>query len=159
MARNMQFIPNFRILEAVAHGNRAAGTSNLHGAKVDMQNDTCICALIEMGGITATAVTSIGWQTSDDDGVTWTEAPDTDVTVAATDDDEYFVSEYHKPLSRWVRVTISRATANAALRSAQYILGGPRKSPTHKTSGEVGAGDGYGTEYSVHQFIGGQGAA
>ena len=158
MARNMQFINNFRILDAIAYGNRSAGTSDLEGETADVQNDSCICALVEFGAIVAAAVTSLVWQESDDNNV-WSDVDGTDVTVAADADNTYFATELHKPLKRYARIKVNRATQNATLRSAQYIIGGPRKAPTHKTEGEVGAGDGYGTEYSVHQFIGGQGAA
>lgn len=149
--RNMNFTPNFAIQEMVAQGNRSAGTTDLNGITADCQDYDCITGVVEMGTITASAVTTLKWQGSDDDS-TFVDLEDVEVSVAATDDNEYFVLELHHPLNRYNRVVIERATANAALRSAYYILGGPRKA-----GGNMAAE--YPQEANVHFFIGGQGPA
>ena len=155
--RNMQFVPNFRILDAIAQTSRSAGSSDLNGKAIDCQNDACIVALVEMAAITAGAVTSLKWQGSDDN-TTFVDLDGMSVSVAADQDNEYFVLELHKPLNRYNRLVVERSTQNAAIRSAQYILGGPRKAPTF-VDGDAGSGDGYGDTYTLAQFIGGQGAA
>ena len=168
--RNMQFVPNFRIVEAIAQGNRSAGSSNVNGVSLDCQNDSCVVALVEFGAITAGAVTSLQWEGSDD-GSTWAALDSMNTPVAADDDNQYFVTELHKPLNRYNRIVVRRATQNATIRSAQYIVGGARKVPTN-VDGDAGHGDGYGVRghtvagaeqasgtYNLSQFIGGQGEA
>ena len=142
--RNMNFTPNFAMQEMVATANRAAASTDLNGITADCQDWACIVGLVEFGTISANAVTTVRWQGSDDDSA-WVDLEGTELSVAANDDDEYFVNELHFPLNRYNRIVIERATANAAIRSAQYIFGGPRKAPVD-----------YPSDYTVKFNIGGQ---
>ena len=126
MAQN--FLPEHRISIAVAASARAAGQTAINGAALDMQGYEGAVAIIEMGTLAATAVTSIKWQQSD----TTTDFSDlegTGVAIAADDDDKIFVSELYKPTKRYVRLVVSRGTANATLRAATYIQYKARSAP------------------------------
>ena len=63
MAQN--FLPEHRISIAIAASSRTAGQTAISGAMVDMQGYEGVVAVVEMGTIAATAVTSIKWQQSD----------------------------------------------------------------------------------------------
>ena len=126
----MNFTPNMSIEEAIASGDRSAGTSDINGETVDFQGWLgSVVAVVEFGTIAATAVTSLKWQGSDN-GTAWKDLVGTEVAVPANDDDEYYVVELHFPRHRYNRIVVERGTANAAVRSAQYILCGPRKAVT-----------------------------
>ena len=77
--------------------------------------------------------------------LTWSTLDATEVDVGAGDDNEYFLLDLHKPQNRYNRIRVNRGTANAALRSAQYIIGGHRKAPEDS-----------GTNYNAYFHIGGE---
>ena len=148
MAQN--FLPEHRISIAVAASARAAGQTAINGAMVDMQGYEGVVAVVEMGTIAATAVTSIKWQQSD----TTTDADFTDLEGTGIDitddddDDKIFVSELYKPTKRYVRVVVVRGTANSALRAATYIQYKPREAPVSQGTGvnsELNVGPAEGT--------------
>ena len=128
MAQN--FLPEHRISIAVAPSARAAGQTAINGAMVDMQGYEGVVAVVEMGTIAATAVTSIKWQQSDTTtSADFSDLEDTALTIADDDDDKIFVSELYRPTKRYVRIVVARATANAALRAATYIQYKARSAP------------------------------
>ena len=128
MAQN--FLPEHRISIAVAASARAAGQTAINGAMVDMQGYEGAVAIIEMGTIAATAVTSIKWQQSDTTtAADFSDLEGTGIAIAADDDDKIFVSELYKPTKRYVRLVVSRGTANATLRAATYIQYKARSAP------------------------------
>ena len=129
------FVYNNRMQEAIASANRAAGNTVINGKSLDFSGWLGgAVTVVEMGDIAATAVTSIVMEATDDDPTgaspDWKELDDTELTVAPTDDGKYFVIEVFNPRHRYMRVKVKRATANAAVRSAYYILHGPRKAVT-----------------------------
>ena len=144
MSKNMNFSNNHAFIEAVAHGSRSAGTADINGASVNTHNAECIVAVIEFGAISATAVTAVKWQGREDGG-SWADVPNSEITIEPDDDNQYFVLDLHKPTYTNSRIVIERGTANAALRSAQYIVGGLRKAPRDS-----------GTGYTVQLNIGGE---
>ena len=128
MAQN--FLPEHRISIAVAASARAAGQTAINGANLHMQGYEGAVAIIEMGTIAATAVTSIKWQQSDTTtSADFSDLEGTGIDIAADDDDKIFVSELYKPTKRYVRIVVARATANAALRAATYIQYKARSAP------------------------------
>ena len=128
MAQN--FLPKHRSSIAIAAGSRTAGQTAINGAMVDMQGYEGVVAVVEMGTIAATAVTSIKWQQSDTTtSADFSDLEGTGIAIAADDDDEIFVSELYKPTKRFVRLVVSRGTANAALRAATYIQYKARSAP------------------------------
>ena len=147
MAQN--FLPEHRISIAVAASARAAGQTAINGAMVDMQGYEGVVAVVEMGTIAATAVTSIKWQQSDTTtAADFTDLERTGLAIADDDDDKIFVSELYKPTKRYVRTVVARATANAALRAATYIQYKPREAPVSQGTGvnsELNVGPAEGT--------------
>ena len=141
MAQN--FLPEHRISIAVAASARAAGQTAINGAALDMQGYEGAVAIIEMGTIAATAVTSIKWQQSDTTtSADFSDLEGTGIAIAADDDDKIFVSELYKPTKRYVRAVVERGTADAALRAATYVQYKARTAP-------VVQGTGVTTELSV----------
>ena len=147
MAQN--FLPEHRISIAVAASARAAGQTGINGAMVDMQGYEGVVAVVEMGTIAATAVTSIKWQQSDTTSSgDFTDLEGTGLAIADDAGDEIFVSELYKLTKRYVRIVVARATANAALRAATYIQYKPREAPVSQGTGvnsELNVGPAEGT--------------
>ena len=128
MAQN--FLPEHRISIAVAASARAAGQTGINGANLDMQGYEGAVAVVEMGTIASTAVTSIKWQQSDTTtSADFSDLEGTGIAIADDDDDKIFVSELYKPTKRYVRLVVSRGTANATLRAATYIQYKARSAP------------------------------
>ncbi len=101
MAQN--FLPEHRISIAVAASARAEGQTAINGAMVDMQGYEGVVAVVEMGTIAATAVTSIKWQQSDTTtAADFSDLEGTGIDIADDDDDEIFVSELYRPTKRYV---------------------------------------------------------
>ena len=150
--KNMNFTPNFFGQEMVAHGNRTAAATNLNGTSVDCENVECLTAIVEFGTISATAVTSLQWQNSDDNSA-WADIEDASASVPANDDNEYYVMELIKPEKRYNRLVVERGTANAGLRSAQYWAGGLRYTRGASDDGSF-AYSNYPAEYHVNVHIG-----
>ncbi len=140
------FLPEHRISIAVAASARAAGQTAINGAVLDMQGYEGVVAVVEMGTIAATAVTSIKWQQSDT--TDFSDLEGTGIDIADDDDNEIFVSELYKPTKRYVRVVVDRGTANAALRAATYIQYKARTAPVTQGTGvnsELNVGPAEGT--------------
>ena len=140
------FLPEHRISIAIAAGSRTAGQTAINGAMVDMQGYEGVVAVVEMGTIAATAVTSIKWQQSDT--TDFSDLEGTGIDIADDGDNEIFVSELYKPTKRYVRVVVDRGTANAALRAATYIQYKARTAPVTQGTGvnsELNVGPAEGT--------------
>lgn len=120
----------------------AAGTTAINGAGLNMAGYDGVLVVVPFGAITATAVTSIKLQQSDDDGSSdsYGDVEGTGQTVADTDDDKTFYIDVQRPTKQYVRVVVSRGTANAVVGGATYIQYRARtKSPSHgsNVSGET----------------------
>ena len=134
MAQN--FLPEHRISIAVAAGSRTAGQTTINGAMVDMQGYEGVVAVVEMGTIASTAITSIKWQQSDTTtSADFSDLEGTGLAIADDAGDEIFVSELYKPTKRYVRIVVARAIANAALRAATYVQYKPREAPVSQGTG------------------------
>ena len=134
MAQN--FLPEHRISIAIEASSRTAGQTAINGAMVDMQGYEGVVAVVEMGTIASTAVTSIKWQQSDTTtAADFSDLEGTGLAIADDADDEIFVSELYKPTKRYVRLVVSRGTANATLRAATYIQYKPREAPVSQGTG------------------------
>ena len=123
----MDLLSRLNWQEAITSTNRAAGLANINGRTVDTEAHQGVAAIVEFGAISGTAVTALKWQGSDDDS-TWVDLEGTKVVVGVTDDNQYFVTGLDLPVHRYVRLVVERATANAALRTAVYMLGRSRLS-------------------------------
>ena len=107
----------------------AAGITDLTSlSSVDMQNYESVMFIIQFGVITAGAATSVKCQQSADDS-SFADLEGTSQTVGDTDDSKAFIVDIVKPLDRYVRPVVSRATQTSAIESITAILYGPREMP------------------------------
>ena len=113
----------------------AAGTTDITDATViDMADFEGVVFIASFGAITAGAVTSLkaaGLATSSPTAIT-DDLAGTKATIIDTDDDKCVVLSIHKPILRYIRPWIDRATQNAVLNSIVAIQYGAKKQPvTH----------------------------
>lgn len=93
----------------------AAGTSSLNGTAVDMQGYDGVRAIYAIGTLTATQVTSLKAQDSADN-VTFADiAGATTSAMADADSNKLLVLDVYRPVHRYVRFVLVRATANAVV--------------------------------------------
>jgi len=126
---------------AVASTDGASGSASIEGAVLDMDQYESVLVVIRMGAITSGAATSIKMQSGTDDTVS--DAADllgTSQTIVDTADNTVFYIDLVKPIERYVRLYISRATQASTVDSAMYIQYNPRTYPTTQgtsVSGEL----------------------
>lgn len=127
------------------HSNAvAAGSTDIEPSNgVDMQGFEGVTFLVAFGTITAGAVTGIRAQQSDDDGDSdgWSDLEGTAVAVADDDDNQVFYLDIFKPLKRYVRCVVDRATQNAVVDGIFAIQYGTRAAPTTHDATTVGGGE------------------
>lgn len=104
-----------------ANPGLAAGSGNADGDVVDMQNFRSLTAMLALGGIAASAETSLVWLHSDSAGSGFTEVAGSEVPIADDDDNEVVIMTYERVDKRYARLRVKRATANAAVAGAVYI--------------------------------------
>jgi len=132
----MELSKEATFLSAVTPTAGVAGTSDINGSTLDMQNHEAVLMLVRMGAITGSAVTSIKAQQGDQsDASDMSDLLGTDVTIADSDDDEVFGIDLIKPEKRYVRLVVNRATQNAVVAGAEYIQTGARKQPIAQAAG------------------------
>jgi hypothetical protein len=135
----MNLSKNCKISTAITPTAGAAGTSTINGTTLDTQDSEGVLIIVRMGTITTGAVTSIKVQQGDASNLS--DAADlagTGQTIADTDDDKTFYIDLYKPLKRYVRVVVSRATQNAVVASAEYFQYETRKMPVTHGAGVAG---------------------
>jgi hypothetical protein len=116
---------------AVTPTDGAAGTTDINGSICDMANFCGVLALVRMGTITASAVTSIKWQQGNESDMS--DAADlegTAITIADDDDEQVFATCLVEPEDRYVRIVVDRGTANAVVADAVYVRFNSRTMPT-----------------------------
>jgi hypothetical protein len=119
----------------------AAGTSTITPSTgVDARGFGGCMFIASFGTITATAVTSVEVHSSSDDGVNdaYALVPDTEVTVADSDDGKAVVVDVTVPRERYLKCVVLGGTANAVLDSITAILYDPSELPTSRDSTVVG---------------------
>lgn len=112
-----------------------AGTDDtITSDAVDMQGfDTCLFLAL-FGTLTASAVTSIKVQQSDDDGSTdaYSDLLGTSVSIADSRDNDIIGVEVTRPAKRYLKLVVTRATANAVLDGVIALQSGAHSVPvTH----------------------------
>lgn len=120
----------------------AAGVTTVIGATLDMSGFDSVMALIPLGAVVATGTAVIKWQGGElADNSDMADLLGTGIAIGDTDDDNLYYSEITPlPEHRYVRIVITRATANSTFGGVQYIQRGARKVPvTHgaNVSGEL----------------------
>lgn len=116
-----------RVMNAVA-----AGTTDQTSGSVDMQGYEEVTFIAAFGALTATQVTSMRAQQSQDDS-SFADLLGTQVgPLADADGNKMLAIRLVKPAERYVRVIIDRATANAVIDGVIAIRSKPRVKPvTH----------------------------
>jgi hypothetical protein len=119
MPSRTQLLPEISIVRAL--NAVAAGTTVQNGTGFDMQSDggyDGVLFILAVGALTATQVTALKAQQSDDNG----SADDyTDLTGTLTgpladgDGNKLVVLDIFRPGKRYVRPVVNRATANAVI--------------------------------------------
>lgn len=128
------FHDDVKIVQAVTITAGAAGATAINGTAIDMSGYERCLFVVQFGAIVATAVTSIKVQ--QDTTSAMSSAADlagTGQTVADTDDDKVFYIDIQKPREDFVRLVVSRATANATCSAMAYLYGARQKPVTHGT--------------------------
>ena len=121
-----------RVLDAVA-----AGTSNQNSSSVDMKSFDAVTFAVGFGTITASAVTSIKVQGSDDDS-SFSDLAGTAITVADSDDNKIVLAEINQPQHRYVRVVVDRGTQNAVIDFAIALQSKANKAPVTQSASVLG---------------------
>ena len=122
-----------RVLDAVA-----AGTSDQNSSSVDMKSYDAVTFVVGFGAITASAVTSIKLQGSDDD-LSFSDLAGTAITVADSDDDKIVLSEINQPQQRYVRCVVDRGTQNAVIDFAVALQNKANKASVTQSSTVLGS--------------------
>jgi len=114
----------------------AAGTDDIEGSVLDMQNWNGVVAVLRMGAITGSAVTSVKWQQgAESDGSDMADLEGTGITIADSDDDEIFLLELTNPQERYVQLYVDRGTQNAVVAGAEYCTFRGRTGPITQPTG------------------------
>lgn len=132
MAKNMNFVPNFSVHDAL--GSQDAAQTPINADGIDVANYDCVAAIVRLGTITDTGVGTVRMQESDSESTGYTDVANTTVnfsrlstaTPAVNHSDNTVVVEIVKPTKRYARVRITRGAANSAISAAHYVLGGLR---------------------------------
>ncbi len=115
---------------AVTHLSGVAGTTDVTGVTLDMQGFEAVLVIVNFGVITAAAVTSIKMQQDAAAGMGGAaDLLGTAQVIADDDDEKTFYIDLIKPVERYVRLIVDRATQNAVVGGATYIQYRARKSP------------------------------
>ena len=127
-----------RVMDAVT-----AGTSDQNGTTIDMQGSgfafESVCFYVGFGVITTNAVTSVKAQTSSDNS-NWNNILGSNITVADSDDTSIVVLDIVKPLERYIRIVVLRATQNAIIDFGLAVQYGSKIEPVvHDTTTVIGS--------------------
>ena len=122
-----------RVLDAVA-----AGTSDQNSSSVDMKSFDAVTFAVGFGAITASAVTSIKLQGSDDDA-SFSDLAGTAVSIADSDDNKMMLAEINQPQQRYVRCVVDRGTQNAVIDFAVAMQSKANKAPVTQSSTVLGS--------------------
>jgi hypothetical protein len=129
-----QLSDDVKIVQAITITAGAAGLTNINGTVIDTAGFDGVLFVVQFGAIVATAVTSIKAQ--QDTVVGMGAAADiagTNQVVADTDDDKIFFIDIKRALEQFVRVVVSRATANATCSAIAYLYRSRSRPVTHGT--------------------------
>lgn len=113
----------------------AAGASAINGATVDMLGYAGVLITVTFGAIVTGAVTSVKVQQDNDPAMgTAADLLGSGQTVLDSADDTLVMIDIAKPTKRYIRLVVSRATQNATVGAANYLLYGGRTRPATQTA-------------------------
>ena len=127
------FLEDVRL--TVAKAAIAAGQTAITSDVVDMADYDAVVFFTTVGTISATAVTSIKVQQSNDNGVSdsWADLAGTKLDIADDDDGQTFGVQIIRPRERYLRAVVSRGTANAAIGEIYALRLGADRVPVGNT--------------------------
>ena len=123
-----------RVMNAVA-----AGVTVENSSVIDMQNYDGVVFIAAFGAITSGAVTSAKAQQGAASNLS--DAADlkgTKITIADTDDDKVAVLDIYRPQKRYLRLVVSRATANAVIDGVVALQYKGKKAPVTQDASVAG---------------------
>lgn len=133
-----QLIKNSKLLSCVTVAAGAAGSSAITGSTLDLANAEGVLIIAQTGPIVSGATTSIKFQHGDlSDMSDAADVEGTSQTIADDDDNEIFYLEIRKPVKRYGRLYVSRATQNATIAAAALVYG-QRSAPITQATGVNG---------------------
>lgn len=122
MLGNLNIVDEMKFSNAVAA--TAAGTTEIDCGLLDTQGFLNNAVMVLPGAIVSGAATSVKWKHGDlADGSDLMDVAGSGLTILDTHDGGIFVSEIVKPLKRYAKAEILRATQNATIDRAVYIQG------------------------------------
>lgn len=115
-----------RVMNAVA-----AGTTNQNSSGVKCDDCESVTYMALFGTLTASAVTGIKIQQSDDNGVAddWTDVEGSAVAIPQANSNDMLLAEHVRPQKLYSRCVVTRGTANAVIDGVIAIKHGLRKKP------------------------------
>ena len=109
-----------RATNAVVAG---AADANPTVANIDMQGYDGVLFIVAIGTLLATQVTSLKAQDSSDGSTGWADLAGTKAgPMADADSNKTLVLDVYRPVKRYIRPVVSRATANAVIDGVIAIL-------------------------------------
>jgi hypothetical protein len=118
----------------------SAGQTAVNSDSVDMANWDGVIFFTNAGAITSTGVQSINLAQSSDDS-SFSDLAGTKVDIADDDDNQVFFLDVFRPVDRYVRLEIARATADSAFGPIYAIRYGPRVLPVNNNVTDVSTGE------------------
>lgn len=110
----------------------AAGTTDVNCTGVDTEGFDSVVFVAKFGALTATQVTTLKAQQSDDNGSSddWSDIEGSQSAAMGDDDDnDIALLEVAKPGKRYVRCVVERGTENAVIESVVAELHAPEYEP------------------------------
>lgn len=121
MGQLTNYAKTIRVINATA-----AGATTINGAVVDMAGYESVRFVVWFGAIVATSVTTIkGQMGSASNGSDAADIAGTStgpIVAGGADDNKCLILEIYRPLLRYVRVVVLRATANSTIDSGAAEL-------------------------------------
>jgi hypothetical protein len=109
---------------------QAAGITNVNSSVIDMAGYEGVQFTALFGTITTTAVTGIKVQQGNQsDGSDMTDLAGTALAIPDTASNKVLISEIYKPTKRYVRLVVTRGTANAVIDGVLAQQFGARVNP------------------------------
>jgi hypothetical protein len=139
MATNLTSDATFDRVAAAA----AAGTSTITTDTVDLKEHDGVTFAVLLGDVSDTSVITATIQhgdESDDSDMADTGVTSTFTAGASDADNNVLLVEAVRPLKRYCRVTVDRATANAAIDGVLAILTDPTEAPVTQSDDVLDTG-------------------
>jgi hypothetical protein len=134
----MRISHDCKIVQAATVTAGASGTTDVTSDAVDMAGFETCCFIVPIGGVTASAVTSIKVQQCDTTGGSYADLLGTSVTIADSDDDKTVYVEVTRPREQFLKLVVDRGTAAATVGGIIAVLGGAGNRPTTHGTGVSG---------------------